>query len=547
MKHQPSQFEESLEQLLQATPIPERADHTAELRARVLNDYRERQVRYAEPKLSFMNTVFPRLFLATSGAVSVLAIGFVIFNQPVVQTQVAKLRGNSNVNTPTHSLLSQLSPKEVLADSLAATIGELNDTSQSHYVHMKTTSKSTDGTIDSTIDFQSWKEGLNVRVKTTDTDHVNNTTGMTTQLTSYEADETSWNCVADTTGTVSGPGYDNNSGVCFHYGAPQEYNRQVYTSAPSLSLESVSATAARAGDTVGPTQRITVTFRTTQPLSNEALIESVNSDIADLGDVVSGGNFFNHSDGLLPTEYNAKKVGDQYEYRVVMDQAYDMRGDAPTGSQTSKDTRRNYIQILDGNAHSPVYQVNIDTGDITELTTVQLQQLVSAQQQAKREKAQQQAGQVTLASGYDPYADLQNIYTTMEKNGQIIDSAEVQGDDTTLLKVHYRYTEIYGPQIPQEEVDRRLKESPYTEVNIFVDLKTKEVVRVEYVLLPWTQNTYTTEIIESASVGPEESGQLLGPDPFTIDTWKNETRDLYSELYPDRGEIQFTMKDIGEY
>jgi hypothetical protein len=121
MKHQPSQFEESLEQLLQAVPIPERTDHTAELRARVLNDYRERQSRHAKPKQSFMHTLFTRLFLATSAVAAVFILGAVLYSQPAVQTQVAKLRGTETNPTPVNSIITQLSPQEVFAKSVEQT------------------------------------------------------------------------------------------------------------------------------------------------------------------------------------------------------------------------------------------------------------------------------------------------------------------------------------------------------------------------------------------------------------------------------------------
>lgn len=121
MKHSPSQFEESLEQLLQAVPIPERTDHTAELRTRVLNDYRERQGRHAEPKQSFMNLFLKRVFIATGGAAAVFILGAVLYSQPAVQTQVAKLHGTSTNPTPVNSIVAQLSPQEVFAKSVEQT------------------------------------------------------------------------------------------------------------------------------------------------------------------------------------------------------------------------------------------------------------------------------------------------------------------------------------------------------------------------------------------------------------------------------------------
>ncbi len=550
MKKTSSQFEESLEQLLQAVPIPERTDHAAELRTRVLNDYRERQARHAEPKSSFMNLFLKRVFIATGGAAAVFILGAVLYSQPVVQTQVAKLRGTENNPTSVNSIITQLSPQEVLADSMAATINELNDTSKAHFVHMKDSFYNADQTLERTTETKSWKQGLDTRSEVEVKSHRSDSlgAGIYTALQQYEEGGSVWDCFVDTTGAISGVGYDNNSGLCYRYSATSKnttYNSQRYEAPTNLELTVVNtfATKRQFNDGVSIPE-VFMTIQVPQPLPDATTIAVVNADAADNGSATSNDTFFIQPEGLLEGEYNAKLVDGKYEYRLVFQEAYDQRKDAPIGAPTTTDTRRNYFQFLDGDTQSAIYEVNIDTGALRTLTPGEVVKLKTAQAVYIQQERQALAGATTAGNTYNLFTSLQEIYDNAQR-GTIIKSDMIEKDGKQLLQVTYRYEDKPLPAWDDTMVQKMKVEQPYHEVIATIDPERKQVLKIETVALKWEPQSSVIEIIESTSVSPEESAQLLGPNKFDKDTWKSDTAALYKKFYPEQSALKIEDKESG--
>ncbi len=139
MKHSPSQFEESLEQLLRAVPIPERTDHTEELRYATIQAYRTYQI------YSMHTSTYRRRWLRLLIPASALAVGalvFVLAGGPLAIQQAGQKFARTN--SPIANITNQ-SAESVVADSITNTFGTSAQAIRHMKINYTTISKQWDG------------------------------------------------------------------------------------------------------------------------------------------------------------------------------------------------------------------------------------------------------------------------------------------------------------------------------------------------------------------------------------------------------------------
>ena len=150
MKHSPSQFEESLEQLLQAVPIPERTDRTAALRHATIQAYRTHQI------YSMHTSTYRRQWLRLLIPASALAVGalvFVLAGGPLAIQQAGQKFARTN--SPIANITNQ-SVESVVADSITNTFG----TSAQAIRHMKIRYTSGSEKWDANQTIETWSQPL---------------------------------------------------------------------------------------------------------------------------------------------------------------------------------------------------------------------------------------------------------------------------------------------------------------------------------------------------------------------------------------------------